>query len=447
MIPPYPARPAQPLTPLALLRAGRANLLAIWPQSAFVYRLIERRLLWRRVFVVSHPAWIRRVLVENADHYRKDVEVRRVLTPLIGDGLFVSEGERWARQRRLLAPLFQGQRLPDFAACALTHTQAMLARWEQAGAGTTLDIAEELSRVTAEVACQAFLGVELGGEAALIYRAFAAYQDALGRFDLLSLCGLPAFTHWRARRGHAAAARLHTIFSDLIARRGEANADAGDLISLLTQARDRRTGRELAPDEIRDEVATLFMAGHETTAATLAWALFLLAQCPAAETRLQAELKQRLAGRAPEFADLEALAYTRAVIAEALRLYPPIPMLLRAALGADRVGEHPIPAHSLLVIAPWVVHRHRLYWPDPDAFQPERFLAQPEGSLDHRYIPFGAGPRRCPGRHFALAEAVLMLAAIAQRYRLRLRPCQSVEPLGRITLRPRAGLSMTIEPR
>jgi cytochrome P450 len=446
--PAAPPRPRGRLPLLRFLRTVRDNTIATWPEAAFDLDFMERRLLFRRTVVANSPATIKHVLLDNADNYVKSVIARRLLSPGLGNGLLTAEGADWRRQRRIMAPAFQHKRIEGFAPTMNAAAQAMLARWDALPAGAGLDIAEAMMRVTLTIIARTMFSTESEDEIAAVGDAVSAYQLSV-RPGMADLIGLP---EWLPRRGASAGARalrgLDSLFNAIIERRRRGGGPHDDLLALLLAARDDETGSGLSDAELRDEVATIFTAGHETTANALAWTWYLLSGHPAVEARLHEELARVLGGRAPGFADIPALGFTRAVIDEAMRLYPPAHTLSREALADDEIAGHRIAAGTAVIISPWVMHRHRAHWRDADSFDPDRF--GPGGDAPRErfvYMPFGGGPRICIGASFALTEAVLIVAAVAQRYRLRLKPGHPVEPVGLITLRPRYGLPMTLERR
>lgn len=432
---------------------GRDNLLLIWRDDAFDRPVFARRLLFRWVFVVSEPDLVKHVLATNVSNYRKSVYTQRALEPLAGDGLFISHGELWRRQRRTMTPAFHRKRIRGFARDMVRTAREMTERWEQhvsSAGGEPLKLDEEMARVTAEVVCRAMFSDDLGADrAAAVFESFSRYQESLGKLDILEILGLP---RWFPRRGTArgrrAVVQLDEVLNGIIAKRAEAQVHRDDLLGLLIDARDPETGQGMSRKLLRDEAAVIILAGHETTANALSWAFYLLSQSPESEGRLHEELDRVLEGRDPTYDDLAALPYARAVIDEALRLYPPVHVLSREALEADRLGKRPVPKGSMVVIAPWILHRHRKLWRDPERFWPERFLPEhAEERSQFSYLPFGAGPRTCLGMGFGITEATLILVMVARRFRLRLAPGHHVEPLGRLTLRPQQGLPMMLERR
>lgn len=449
MLPVFPPRLTHTPGPLHWLLKGRENSLAVWHQAAFFEPLLHRRLPGRTLFVVNSSHWIRQVLVSRAKRYAKSEETRRMIRPLIGDSLFIAEGEAWRRQRQLIVPpLARRGHLPAFASVMIAAIGETLERWLALGEDVEMEFTREATRLAADVLGRALFSFPLAGHADLIYGAFQDYQDSLGRLDVAGLLGLPAWLPYPGRgRGLAAAARLNTVVEEVIAAHASRPDGPQDLLDSILRA--HAPGAEFeAVSQARDQLMMLLLAGHETTANALSWTFYLLALFPAARMRLEQEVDHVLGKRPPLLEDLAHLPYTRAVLNESLRLYPPIPLFSREPLDQDHFGAHVVPAHSLVLIAPWLVHRHRRYWRDPDAFLPERFL-NPESGPCARYgfIPFGAGGRVCPGATFATTELMLILAMVAQRLRLHLRPGHPVEPLGRLTLRPRHGLPMRLERR
>jgi len=431
-----------------LMRA-RDNVLDAWPPSHYQRTFIPVHCLNRWMFIINDPAGVQQVMATNGRNYPKSRVNRQTLKPLLGNGLFVSEGELWQRQRKISSPVGHANRLAGYANVILESGQGMLANWRRRDAVFETDIAEDFTVLTADVICQLMFSYKLGDQVHTLYEAFQEYTATHGRMHLAELLGLP---DWLPRpgmlKGRRAVKKFDGVIHDIIAASRESDGHIPDnLIQMLVAYRDEN-GKPMPPDLIRDEVASIFLAGHETTALTLSWAFYLLEKHPDIEARLHAELDRVLAGRAPTFADVPALVFTRAIIDETLRLYPPVHVFSRQAITADEVCGQKVPAGSYITISSWVLHRHTLYWEEPDAFKPDRFL--PENSskiIPFSYIPFGAGSRVCLGKHLGLLESVLLLAMIAQSFKLRVREGFVVEPVGRMTLRPRDGMPMRIIPR
>jgi cytochrome P450 len=324
-------------------------------------------------------------------------------------------------------------------------------RWASLRRDRPINALTEMATLTAEIICRTVFGRQLGAEhAAEIIAAFSKYQQLIGQLDLAYFFGLPDWLpRFHAPSIHRAAKRIHRVLDQVIRDcRDRLSSGEASMIRLLLEARDAETGEPLDDAALRNEAAVIFMAGHETTANSLAWAWYLLSQAPEVEQRLHAELGEVLAGRPPTLDDVPKLAYTRAVFEETVRLYPPVPLLARQALRDETIRGRSVPAGSLVMVVPWLLHRHRKFWGKPDHFIPERFL--PENAqfrVRHAYVPFSVGPRICAGAAFGLTEAVLCLATLGQRVRLRLMPDAVVEPVCRLTLRPGDDLRMHVENR
>lgn len=427
------------------LRRIKESSIATWPEEAFEAAFLERRILWRRTFVANSPETVGHVLLDNADNYAKSRIARRLLEPGIGRGLITSEGAQWRRERRLLAPAFQHQRIAGYGGAMIAAASRMLAGWETMAA--PVDMAKAMSRLTLAIISEIMFSAGDDPEIAKFGAAVDRYQTMV-RPSVLDLLNLP---DWLPRRSAARAAFLFrtsdAVIADLIARRRAASDPGSDLLGILLGA-SAAGDAPLSAREIRNQIATILTAGHETTANALTWTWYLLALHPAVEAKLHDEIDDVLDGRLPAFDDIARLVYTRMVIEETMRLYPPVHTLSRSALADDEIAGHRVPAGSTVLIVPWLLHRHRRLWQDPERFMPERMSPEHEPARPRfAYIPFGAGPRICIGASLAMTEAILILASIAQRWRLRLIEDPPVEPVGLITLRPRYPLMMRLERR
>jgi cytochrome P450 len=449
-VPPYPERPRGRLSALSTLRLARRNILAVWGDGCFEWEFFSTRLLSRMLFICNSPETVAHAFIENHDSFaRKSPQMRHALTPLLGDGLFISDGETWRRRRRIVAPIVHVSQLPSFAPLIAEAANETARRWANLPDGTAINALTEMASLTAEIICRTVFGRHLGQQqASEIVSAFSEYQRLIGQLDLAYLIGLPDWVpRIHSSAIHRAARRIHNVLDEIIRGCRERLADGeASMIRLLLEARDAETGAALDGTALRNEAAVIFMAGHETTANSLAWTWYLLSQTPEVEDRLHRELAQVLRGRLPNLEDVPKLIYTRAVFEEAIRLYPPVPVLARQALHDERIHGRSIPAGSLVLIVPWLLHRHRMYWEKPDHFTPERFLPENAGRLvRHAYIPFSTGPRICAGAAFGLTEAILCIATLAQHTRLHLAPDAVVEPVCRLTLRPGNDLRMLVE--
>jgi len=458
MAPAPEACPVRP-TPLArdpgalkILLTARRDLLAFWPEEAFRWEFAGKKMLRRWIFIANTPDTVEHVLVTRNDLYeRKSPYMRKSLEPLLGDGLFTSDGETWRRRRSLEAPAFSGANLRRFGAVMSECAQQMAADWDGRAGAPPVAALTEMAKLTAEIIGRTMFGDALGAErTARLAAGFSAYQAAIEQFDLSAFFGLPDwFPRTPQRKSALRAARaVHEIVDEVLARRLREDADASTLAGLLLQSHESRLPGGLTLEQVRNEAVVIFMAGHETTANTLAWAWYLLATHPQAESRLHEELARVLGDRPPAYDDVSALKFTRAVIEESMRLYPPVPILSRECLADDVIRGRAVPKGSTMLVVPWLLHRHEALWERPHGFVPERFL--PEGpGRPHRfaYLPFSAGPRICLGAAFALTEAIVCLATLARRFRLRLPEGARVGYECRLTLRPAGGLPMRIERR
>jgi cytochrome P450 len=443
----FPVRPEGPLTFRQFLALVRDNTLATYPPEAFDEDIITGRLLWRRRYIINEPSGIRHVLLDNAANYRKSELTRRLLEPGLGRGLLTSEGETWRRHRRIMAPAFDRRSIESYAPVITAVTRDLLARWDALPEASEVDVAAAMMHTTLHIISRAMFSANSDEIVDVVERGVGRYQTTVrpGLFDLL---GLPAWlANLFSRRRGAVFDEFDSAVDELIASRADGSShgpNAKDLLARLVAARDAETGATMTAKEVRDEVVTIFMAGHETTAQALTWTWYLLALHPAVEVKLHAEIGAVLGDRAPHYDDIAELAYTRMVIQESMRLYPPAHTMAREPIAADEILGSRIAAGSIVLISPWLLHRKASLWPEPHRFNPERFAAEPPR---YSYIPFGAGQRICIGATFAMTEAILILAMIAQRYRLRLKSAHPIEPQGLITLRPRYGMPMTLERR
>lgn len=396
--------------------------------------------------LLFHPDGVRHVLQENHRNYNKDVPDYHVLRLVLGRGLLTNDGESWLRQRRLIQPAFHRERVAAFGTLMTDTTLTWTEAWETSSFVETnkpLDLTQEMSSLTLNIVGKALFGTDLSAETERVGRALTAVNHLLASaFYLPWVLSLPTPQRHRL---YTARRELDTVVEQIIRERRGRPAQHDDLLEMLLEARDEETGEGMTDHQVRDEVLTLLLAGHETTANTLSWTFFLLAQHPRVEARLQEEYQHVLNGRPPLIEDLPRLPYTRMVIEEALRLYPPAWGLGRRALGNDEIGGYCIPKGAYVLLFPYVTHRHPAFWEQPDTFDPERFSSQQAaGRPRFAYFPFGGGPRLCIGNQFALSEAQLILATILSRYQLRLLPGAVVTPEPLVTLRPGGDLLMTV---
>jgi cytochrome P450 len=445
-----PRRPEGRMGFRQFLRAVRENALATHKSENFSADIVTNRILWRRTFIINEPSAIRHVLLDNAANYTKSEIGRRLLEPGLGRGLLTSEGETWRRHRRIMAPAFDPRSIAGYAPIMTDVTEALLAKWDELPAPREVDVAAAMMQATLHIISRAMFSSDSDEIVDVVENGVNQYQTNV-RPRLLDLLHFP---EWFTNLVSPLPTR--GIFDEfdrkvdrLLAERGRApDAEPKDLLARLIAARDTETGGGMTAKEVRDQVVTIFMAGHETTSQALSWTWYLLSQHPASEAKLHDELAGALGGRTPRYEDIPKLRYARMVIEESMRLYPPAHTISRSPIAADEILGQRIPPRAEVLIVPWLLHRKPSLWENPDRFDPERFAPEPAAERPRfAYIPFGGGPRICIGAAFAMAEAILILATIAQRYRLRLKPGFPVEPQGLITLRPRNGLRMLLERR
>jgi cytochrome P450 len=445
-----PRRPESRTSLRQSLRAMRENALTAHDPKNFSADIIAERILWRRMFIINEPGAIRHVVLDNAANYTKSEVGRRLLEPGLGRGLLTSEGETWRHHRRIMAPAFDLRSVAGYAPIMTEVTQELLAKWDALPEPRELDVAAAMMHATLHIISRAMFSSDSDEIVDVVESGVNQYQTMV-RPSLLDLLHFPL---WLTRL--IAPLPTEGIFNEfdkkvdqLLTERGrEPDAEPKDLLARLIAARDTETGGGMTPKEVRDQVVTIFMAGHETTSQALSWTWYLLSQHPEAEAKLHDELTTVLEGRTPRYEDIADLRYTRMVIEESMRLYPPAHTFGRQPIAADEILGHRIPAGAEVLIMPWLLHRKPSLWENPNRFEPERFSPERAAARPRfAYIPFGAGPRICVGAAFAMAEAMLILATIAQRYRLHRKPGHPVEPQGLITLRPRYGLQMQLERR
>lgn len=397
------------------------------------------------VFFLNHPDYIKDVLVTHHQSFMKGRALQRAKR-LLGEGLLTSEGDFHRRQRRLAQPAFHRGRIASYGSVMTDYAARTAARWHD---GETLDISQEMMRLTLAIVGKTLFDTDVEAEADEIGAALTAVMELFDFLlmpfsELLEKLPLP-----HVRRFQKARARLDETIYRIIEERRRSNEDRGDLLSMLLSARDEEgDGGQMSDEQVRDEVMTLFLAGHETTANAMTWTWYLLSEHPEVEAKLHEELDAVLEGRQPTVEDVPSLRYTEMVVAESMRLYPPAWAIGRLALKDHEIGGYTIPARALVLLSPYVTHRDARYFPDPTRFDPERWTPEAkEVRPQFAYFPFGGGTRRCIGEGFAWMEGILLLASLARNWRMRLVPGHRVETLPVITLRPKHGMLMTVGKR
>ncbi len=440
-IPPHPPVATRLRSQAEAFFTLRRNPLELWGALAYEEDIIAGRFLGRGQMMLNAPDAIRHVLVTNAANYRRNLATHRVLAPILGEGLFLAEGEAWRHQRRTIAPALAPRTMPMLATHVRAATAAKLAELEPL-AHRPVELLPHMQSLALSIAGQSMFSVEMAGFGAELRTLITQYGLRLaqpGPFDLV----FPATWRTPQDRARAAFRAQWVAFLDrLIEARRATPTDPGaarDLFDLLDSARDPQTGEGFTHAQLRDEVSTMILAGHETTAVTLFWCLYLAALYPDAQETIAHE-----AAGATEPADLP---HTRAHIDEALRLYPPAFLIVREAIAADEVAGRAIAPGTVITVSPWVLHRHRRLWTDPLAFDPARFLPGATPPDRFAYMPFGAGPRICVGASFAITEAVLVLSAVLARFRIAFAGAGTVLPLGRVTTQPDRPVRFVLSPR
>jgi cytochrome P450 len=441
--PPGPKGP--PIVGMALkIRRDPLNALRTF---ARVYGDIVRfHVLMQERILLNHPDFIEQVLVIQQNKFHKSELTRRITARMLGQGLLTSEGDFWRRQRRLVQPAFHRSRINEYGATMREITQEHISGWSD---GEVRDLAEEMTALTLNNAVSTLFSTALPGEAQQVGRAMTflmRYSLARQRLPIRIPENWPTLKNRRATRDLAFMDSL--VYRMIEERKSENSSNSrADLLSLLMGAMDE-DGSRMTQKQLHDEAMTLFIAGHETTAQMLAWTWYALGDHPRAEARLHAELDEVLGGRPPDAADFVRLPYLQAVTSEILRLYPPAYITAREVIEPCQIGEYEFLPGTTILFSQWVAHRDRRYFDDPDTFRPEHWIEGLANRLPAgAYYPFGDGPRRCIGQGFALLEAGIVIATLAQRFQFRLVPGHPVvaEPL--VTLRPRHGIRMTLHAR
>jgi cytochrome P450 len=398
-----------------------------------------------RGYIVNHPDLAHDLLVTHADKTYKNRGLKRALDPILGAGLFTSEGDFWKRQRKLVQPAFHTRRIGAYAETMVEYAQDAIRSWN---AGETVEVDLAMNALTMRIIAKTLFDADVNAEAREAGEAVATVLEDVNE-RLNQIVPLPRWVPTpKNRRFYAAVDRLDRLIQRFIDERRKSGDDKGDLLSMLLMAQDADDGGVMTDKQVRDEAMTLFGAGHETTAVAMTWTWYLLSQHPEVEAKLHAELDSVLAGRAPTLADLPRLPYTEMVLKESMRLYPPAFTVIREVTAPFTLGGYDFKPGRVIIVNIYGIHRDARFFPDPERFDPERFTPENEKRLPkYAYFPFGGGPRICIGNAFAMMEATLLLATIAQRWTLRLAPGQVVEPQRKFTIRPKYGMKMIAEPR
>ncbi len=447
LVPPSPPRASETMNVFGRMAAMRRSAIETWGQRAYEEDIIQGRFFGHSSFILNTPDAIRHVLVDNYENYTRTPAGIRVLRPLVGEGLLIAEGRAWKHQRRTLAPAFTPRAVTPLVPHMIAVTEETIAKL-QGSCGVPVDLREAMQRMTLEIAGRTMFSFGMGRHGAALRDFVMEYGDRLARphfLDLVLPVGWPSpqdFSRARFRK------RWTRFVAMLMAERRAAGKSAGapprDLFDLMGDARDPESGEAFTDEQLGDQVATMILAGHETTATALFWSLYLLALDPASQEQLAAEA----AGATVDGAlAIERLKFTRAVVDETMRLYPPAFLIARSAAAADTIAGLPVRKHDLILIAPWLLHRHEKLWSEPNAFVPSRFMPGVAPPDRFAYLPFGVGARVCIGAHFALVEATLALAKIVGAFRVELIDKEPVMPVGVVTTQPDRSPMFRIAPR
>jgi cytochrome P450 len=450
--PPAPLPLKSPLGPIATMRVLRRNPIETWTKAHFELPILVGPTILGTIAVVNDPAAIRRVFVDNAGNYRKDALQKRILGQGLSEGLVEVEGEDWRVQRRTLAPLFTPKTVSSFTRAITAAAEDHVARWQRLREGRIIDIRPEMGRVTLDVLGRTIFSDGIGQDLDQFVAATSGYFASVGRLDIFDLLDFPEWLPRLSKLGNRSTENFFaSVVETIIAKRkrilaNDKEAAPRDILTLLLEAQDPQTGAGLSDTEVKANILTFIAAGHETTANALTWSLFLLSLSKEWRERLVAEASAVLPGPIEDYA--ARLVETKAVIEEAMRLYPPVASMSRQAIGPDDLAGKRIRKNDLVIVSQWVLHRHRLLWDNPDCFDPRRFLPGSREKIDRfAYLPFGAGPRVCIGASFSLREAAIILAYIMRSFSLELKKDHVVKPVQRITLKPDGGLPMILRRR
>ena len=436
LVPPSPPRAPDTMTAFGRLAAMRESPINAWGQRAYEDDIVRGRFFGRSSFILNTPDAIRHVLVDNYENYTRTPAGIRVLRPMLGEGLLIAEGRAWKHQRRTLAPAFTPRAVASLVPHMIAVSDETIAKLQPA-CGEPVDLREAMQRMTLEIAGRTMFSFGMERHGAALRDFVMEYGGRLARphlLDLLLPLGWPSpqdFSRARFRK------RWTRFVAMLMAERRAAGKNDGapprDLFDLMVAARDPETGESFTDEQLGDQVATMILAGHETTATALFWSLYLLALDPATQDQLAAEVQGATVNGA---LDIEQLKFTRAVVDETMRLYPPAFLIARAAAAPDTIAGMAVRKNDVILIAPWLLHRHEKLWRDPNAFIPSRFMPGTPPPDRFAYLPFGVGARICIGAHFALVEATLALAKMIGAFRVELLDKEPVMPVGVVTTQP-----------
>jgi cytochrome P450 len=450
--PPYP-RPHKDKSSFLLrfLRGWRSWLDVLFEKS-YRMKMGHFRQPGLDVYMVNEPRWVRHVLVEDAENFPKHPLMHRMLEPLLGQSIFTTNGPVWERQRRLVDQAFEQARLQTVFPLMRAAVDDMIGRLDPVADGRSYEVDGETTWIAADIIFRTILSQKIQqSDAQEIFHAFMKFQSQAQRAMILSIYHLPAFLpRWASQRS---AKRIRAVLAEFIQRRYQARERGEkdlprDILGALIEAKDPVHGDSFTYPEMVDQICMLFLAGHETSASALAWALYLISRTPDLQERMREEIEREIGDRPFEFGDTMKLRFVTDVFREVLRLYPPVGFFIRSASRSERIRDKDVASGSAVLISPWLIHRHRELWERPDEFDPDRFRS-PSGkeSLKCAYMPFSSGPRVCVGAGFALQEAVLVLASLVRRYRVEPDLDHEPQPVGRVTIRSDNGIRIRLHRR
>ena len=451
-IPPYPKPHKSKSSFLLRFVRGWNSWLDVLFERSYRMKMGHYRQPGLDVYMVNEPCWVRRILVEKPKEYPKHQLMHRMLEPLLGESIFTTNGEVWARQRRIMDQAFEQARLKLVFPLMQASVDDMLVRLDRVADGSSYEVDGEMTYVTADIIFRTILSEHLAEkDARAIYEAFIEFQQHALRALVLMMYRLPA---WFSRRAsEKCARRIRAVLAEIIARRytarerGEAD-DRPDILGAMMEAVDPVQGDRFSYEEMVDQICMLFLAGHETSASSLTWTLYLVSNDQDLQQRLAQEIDQVVGNRPFEFSDIKKMRLVWDTFREALRLYPPVGFFSREATSTHCIRDKEVPDGSPVLVSPWLIHRHEKLWERPTEFDPDRFATDSgQESLKNAYLPFSMGPRVCIGAAFATQEAVLILAGILRRYRVDADPNHTPQTVGRVTIRSDNGIRVRLTPR
>ncbi|NCF11630.1 MAG: cytochrome P450 [Gammaproteobacteria bacterium] len=450
--PPYPKPHRSKSSFLLRFVRGWRSWLDVLFERSYRMKMGHYRQPGLDVYMVNQPCWVRRILVEEPDAYPKHQLMHRMLEPLLGESIFTTNGDVWARQRRLMDQAFEQARLKLVFPLMMASVDDMLERLDGVADGSSYEVDGEMTYVTADIIFRTILSEHLAeADARAIYEAFIEFQHHAQRAMVLMIYRLPA---WLPRRAsERCAKRIRAVLAEIILRRYQARErgetdERVDILGALMDAVDPVQGDRFSYDEMVDQICMLFLAGHETSASSLAWALYLISRDPELQARLVDEIDAVAGTRPFEFSDIKRMRLVWDTFREALRLYPPVGFFVREARESQCIRDKQVKAGSPILVSPWLIHRHEEYWERPHEFDPDRFATDSgKDSLKNAYLPFSMGPRVCIGAAFATQEAVLILANILRRYRVDADVSHTPQTVGRVTIRSDNGIRVRLTPR